>query len=322
MRKVLYFVYVFLLLGCLSRTALANSYVTATNTSDFANPQKTQVYVSTATGSSKGTVVLLHAFIIIAPEIYQHLIEDMTSRGYDVIYPYFQEAGLGIWKSIDLLGLIGLKWTSVNHDTWTNNACQGIRWALNHSLAYEHDSAHVSRQPSDHLVVFGHSIGGAIGYNIASRCPDIGRKIDGLLMANAILDPTKMIEAQSSSLPIPAPQTINLKYAGPFNKFPILFLTGEHDHWGTPAQGQDFLDAAVYSSDKKIMMALGPDANHLAPTTDAGPAGELLAHFGVMETLGGNIELNRMDTDYYTPAILHLLSGGSPRTFVPSLEAL
>ncbi len=299
----------------ISKFALADSYVSMSNTPVLSDPQKTQIYISTATGASKGTVVLLHGFVMISPDIYQELINDLTTRGYDVIFPQYQEAGPGIVLSIGLLGLIGFDGATVNHDKWTDNACEGIRWGLRQRLPYLQGFSPVLRKPSDRLFVFGHSIGGAIGYNLANRCTDVGDKIQGMVLANAILDPTKLLDAQNSPLPMPVPQTINLKYAGVFNAFPILFLTGEQDAWGNPNQGQEFLDAAIKSPDKRILVAKGPDANHLAPTTNSGAVGDLLTLLGVMNSIGGKIVHNNLDTKYYSAAILHLLSGGLPSTF-------
>lgn len=307
----------------ISSMSWSGSYVTTMNSPFFSNPEKTTLFVSTATSSGKGTVVLLHGFIMINPEIYMRLIDDLTGSGYDVIFPQFQEAGLGLPISLGLLDLIGFDGTSVNHDDWTDSACNGIRWALNTNMLYARNLVTwINRKPSSRLFVFGHSIGGPIGYNLKNRCSDVGSKIQGMVLANAVLDPSAMMAGQGAPIPVPTPQTINVAQAGALNTFPILFLTGQYDAWATVSQGQAFLNAAPNSPNKRIMVAQGSQADHMAPATDGGIISPSLQLLGVSSTIGGPIVHTDIDKFYYRGAILHLLNGGMPSNFTTSFPAL
>jgi hypothetical protein len=294
-------------------------YVTGTNTPFYSDATKTQVYISTSTKSSKGTVVILHGMILAVPDIYQSLINDLTNRGYDVIFPQYQEAGVAIIQSMGVLALLG--GSSPSHIQWTKNAISGINWALTAIIPYWYNwYTPVIRKPSTNLYIFAHSIGGAIGYDIPLYSADLKSKIKGIVLANAVVDPTALTAGTlPAGISMPPIELINPAAAGAQINVPMLYLNGSQDAWANDAQAAIFMNNAA-TANKKKLKAISGDADHMAPATNQGPLFDILSWTGLTQTmLGGDAEWNSMDTQFYIPAILHLIGGNPATTFNPAV---
>ena len=301
-----------------AKTALAG-YVDATNTPFFDDPRKTYLYTSTSTSSPKGTVVLMHGFILLDPNVYMEQIEAITDQGYDVIFPQFQEGGFALLLSLGVLDLLGIPGTGVKYDNWTDNACDGIEWALDKNMLYRRGWFNwVYRKPSQDLYILAHSIGGPIGYNLEHRCPNVvGNKIKGMVLANAVATPDAMGQAAGAPIPLPTVEVIDMAGAGAHVDYPIIALTGEQDEWSTPNELSKFINASQ-STDVALIMAQGNEADHMAPTTTIGPIMDIL--WGLAgSAFGGNIVNNYLDSLYYRSAILHLMNGNSAASFDPAV---
>lgn len=304
-----------LVFAAFAAQAHALKYVTGTNTLSFANPEKTQVFISTATKTPKGTVVILHGMILVNFEIYLDLIIDLTNRGYDVIFPQYQEAGVDILTSMGLWALLG--GDSPSHIEWTQHAIAGTNWALNAIIPYMYNwYTPVVRKPSQNLYLFAHSVGGAIGYNIPLLSSTLKSKIKGIVLANAVYDPT----AIDTGAPIPSIVLIDIAAAGAQINVPMLYLTGSQDAWANDEQAAYFMNNAA-TANKKMLTAISADADHMAPATTQGPLFDILSWTGLTQSmLGGDAEWNTMDTQFYVPAILHLISGNPATSFDPSIS--
>jgi pimeloyl-ACP methyl ester carboxylesterase len=320
MKKTVFFVALAVLFCCnaIGSEVHAVNYKTGTNTLFFSNPEKTQVFVSTNTKTPKGTVVILHGMILVNFEIYMDLIFELTDMGYDVIFPQYQEAGIGILQSMGLLALLG--GDSPSHIEWTHNAIAGINWAKNAYVGYWYGWRYVIRKPSPDLYIYGHSVGGAIGYNIPLLSSDLKSKIKGIVLANAVVDPTALAAGtMPAGIEMPAVELIDVESAGDQINVPLLYLGGSEDDWADDYQASLFLDNAA-TSNKKQLTALSSDADHMAPATNQGPLFDILSWTGLTDSmLGGDAEWNSMDTQYYVPAILHLINGNSATSFNPAI---
>ncbi len=310
----------FLSVSLMASRALAVNYVTTTNTPFFSNPEKTQVFISTKTSVPKGTVVILHGMILVNFEIYADLIIDLTGKGYDVIFPQYQEAGFNILSSMGVLALLG--GDSPSHVEWTQNAIGGINWALNKRMTYPRSLFKwVTRTPSQNLYIFAHSVGGAIGYNIPYLSSTLGGRVKGIVLANSVLDPSVLAQqTMPAGISMPEVELIDVVSAGQYVTMPLLFLTGSEDEWGTLDQGALFYVHAA-TADKKMLTAIGDKANHMAPATNQGPLFDLLSLTGLTKTmLGGDAEWNYLDTNYYEAAILHLIQNKRAVDFNPAIQ--
>lgn len=296
----------------------ALNYKTGTNTLFFSNPEKTQVFVSTNTRTPKGTVVILHGMILVNFEIYMELIFELTDMGYDVIFPQYQEAGMAILQSMGVLALLGGE--SPSHIEWTQNAIAGIDWALDAYVGYWYGWRYVIRKPSPDLYIYGHSVGGAIGYNIPLLDSNLKSKIKGIVLANAVVDPTALAAGtMPAGIEMPAVELIDVEAAGGQINVPLLYLGGSEDEWADAYQASLFMDNAA-TSNKKQLTAISSEADHMAPATNQGPLFDILSWTGLTETmLGGDAEWNSMDTDYYVPALLHLMGGNPATSFNPPI---
>jgi hypothetical protein len=300
--------------------AHALKYVTGTNTPFFEDATKTQVFISTATKTPKGTVVILHGMILVNFEIYADLIIDLTNRGYDVIFPQYQEAGFAIISSMGLLALLG--GDSPSHIQWTQNAITGINWGLSAIIPYMYNwYTPVVRKPSTNLYIFAHSVGGAIGYNIPLLSSSLKSKIKGIVLANAVQDPAALSAAtMPAGIEMPDIELINVAAAGAQINVPLLYLTGSQDAWADDYQASLFMNNAA-TANKKKLRAISTDADHMAPATNQGPLFDILSWTGLTQTmLGGDAEWNSMDTQFYIPAILHLIAGNSATSFNPAIS--
>jgi len=309
----------FLVITALSANAYALKYVTGTNTPFFEDATKTQVFISTATKTPKGTVVILHGMILVNFEIYADLIIELTNRGYDVIFPQYQEAGFAIISSMGLLSLLG--GDAPSHIQWTRNAIAGINWALPAIIPYWYNwYTPVIRKPSPNLYIFAHSIGGAIGYNIPLYSADLKSKIKGIVLANSVVDPTALAAGtMPAGIEMPPIELINPAAAGAQINVPMLYLNGSQDAWANDAQAAIFMSNAA-TANKKKLKAISADADHMAPATNQGPLFDIMSWAGLTQTmLGGDAEWNTMDTAFYLPAILHLLGGNPATTFNPAI---
>jgi len=320
MRKKIFSAIVVMLLIVTVFSVKANAgYVSGTNTPFFEDATKTQVYISTSTKTSKGTVVILHGMILAVPDIYQNLINDLTNRGYDVIFPQYQEAGFAIISSMGLLALLG--GDSPSHIQWTKNAIKGINWALPAIIPYWYNwYTPVIRKPSQNLYIFAHSIGGAIGYNIPLYSSDLKSKIKGIVLANSVVDPTALTAGTlPAGISMPPIELINVAAAGAQINVPLLYLNGSQDAWANDAQAAIFMSNAA-TANKKKLKAISADADHMAPATNQGPLFDILSWTGLTQSmLGGDAEWNTMDTAFYVPAILHLINGNPATTFNPAV---
>ncbi len=309
-----------LVITALSVNAHALKYVTGTNTPFFEDAEKTQVFISTATKTPKGTVVILHGMILVNFEIYANLIIDLTNRGYDVIFPQYQEAGFAIISSMGVLALLG--GDSPSHIEWTQNAIAGINWGLSAIIPYWYNwYTPVVRKPSTNLYIFAHSVGGAIGYNIPLLSSSLKSKIKGMVLANAVQDPAALSAGtMPPGIEMPDIELIDVAAAGAQINVPLLYLTGNQDAWADDYQASLFMDNA-YTANKKKLEALSPDADHMAPATNQGPLFDILSWTGLTQSmLGGDAEWNTMDTQFYVPAILHLINGNSAASFNPAVS--
>jgi len=278
----------FLVITALSANASALNYVTGTNTPFFEDATKTQVFISTATKTPKGTVVILHGMILVNFEIYANLIIELTNRGYDVIFPQYQEAGFAIISSMGLLSLLG--GDSPSHIQWTRNAIAGINWALPAIIPYWYNwYTPVIRKPSQNLYIFAHSIGGAIGYNIPLLSADLKSKIKGIVLANSVVDPTALAAGtMPAGIEMPPIELINVAAAGAQINVPMLYLNGTQDAWANDAQAAIFMNNAA-TANKKKLKAISADADHMAPATNQGPLFDLMSWAGLTQTmLGGD----------------------------------
>lgn len=309
-----------LVITALSANAYALKYVTGTNTPFFADADKTQVFISTATKSPRATVVILHGMILVNFEIYANLIIDLTNRGYDVIFPQYQEAGVGIISSMGLLALLG--GDAPSHIEWTENAIDGVEWALDAIIPYWYNwYTPVIRKPSPNLYLFAHSVGGAIGYNMPLLSSNMKSKIKGIVLANSVVDPTTLTEGtMPAGIEMPDVELIDAVAAGAQINVPLLYLNGSEDAWANAEQAAIFMNNAA-TGNKKQLRAISSEADHMAPATNQGPLFDIMSWAGLTETmLGGDAEWNTMDTNFYVPAILHLIAGNPATTFNPSVS--
>jgi hypothetical protein len=322
MKKTIFSIFLgmVLVITALSANAFALKYVTGTSTPFFEDATKTQVFISTATKTPKGTVVILHGMILVNFEIYADLIIDLTNRGYDVVFPQYQEAGFAIISSMGVLALLG--GDSPSHIQWTQNAITGINWALNAIIPYMYNwYTPVIRKPSPNLYIFAHSVGGAIGYNIPLMSSSLKSKIKGMVLANAVQDPAALsASTMPAGIEMPEIELIDVAAAGAQINVPLLYLTGSQDSWADDYQASLFMDNAA-TSNKKKLRAISSLADHMAPATTQGPLFDILSWTGLTQTmLGGDAEWNNMDTAFYVPAILHLIGGNPATSFNPAIS--
>jgi len=257
--------------------------------------------------------------ILVNFEIYANLIIELTNRGYDVIFPQYQEAGFAIISSMGLLSMLG--GDAPSHIQWTRNAIAGINWALPAIIPYWYNwYTPVIRKPSPNLYIFAHSIGGAIGYNIPLLSADLKSKIKGIVLANSVVDPTALAAGtMPAGIEMPPIELINVPAAGAQINVPMLYLNGTQDAWANDAQAAIFMNNAA-TANKKKLKAISADADHMAPATNQGPLFDILSWTGLTQSmLGGDAEWNTMDTAFYVPAIVHLINGNPATTFNPAI---
>jgi len=140
--------------------------------------------------------------------------------------------------------------------------------------------------------------------------------LKGIVLANAVYDPT----AIDTGAPIPSIVLIDIAAAGAQINVPMLYPTGSQDAWANDEQAAYFMNNAA-TANKKMLTAISADADHMAPATTQGPLFDILSWTGLTESmLGGDAEWNTMDTQFYVPAILHLIGGNPATSFNPSIS--
>jgi alpha-beta hydrolase superfamily lysophospholipase len=241
-------------------------------------------------GTKAPVVVVLHGFELLAPDIYQGLIDHLNRQGYIVVFPAYNKGGFGITNDTDQNAMLARAVAS------TNSAITALGAKADTSKVY----------------LFGHSLGGLLA---ASWTGSGGIAPAGIVLANPSTAGAAGIPDFLSGLvtvtPIPWQSKVGATTA------PTVILTGDHDTIAPPSQAISLYDA-MSSTSKRSVYELQQDetqqpaiqADHMAPIQNQG----IVPDF-IMNALGGDAEEDTADWRFYWAALDQLLAGNATPTF-------
>ena len=244
-------------------------------------------------GSSAPVVVMLHGFELQAPQIYQGLIDHLTSEGYIVIFPQY-----------NLAGLIGIL-MDTNQNTMEQRAISAVNDALGHlgSLAER-----------NHVTLWGHSLGGSLA---ACWTADGGVPVQSIMFANPSVNPNASLPSFVASFVHITPVPWQSCAAG--ITVPTMILTGNQDTIAPPSVDPTMLyDALTHASSRVVYEAHSDThgspallANHMASTTSTGILPSWLSDF----VFDGTGTLDALDYRFYWAALDAQLAGQTGVSF-------
>lgn len=227
------------------------------------------------------TVLFLHGWLMMAPEIYLAHIEHLVKQGYIVIYPQFDKAY--IW---------GIA-TDFDQGEKLKNAIYGI----NRGIEYLG-----SKIDMNDIVVYGHSVGGLLTLTLLSG--QDGLKVPftpkALVMANPQVNPMATDDVPGFIKGIIT--TIDYNSRAALNKCPAIIITGQDDTMATPQMALEIYNSLTSVTSKVVYKALsvnGLKANHMASACDDG----LIPAFLMDLVAGGACIVDDMDREVYWKAL-------------------
>lgn len=241
-------------------------------------------------GTKAPVVVVLHGFELLAPEIYQGLIDHLNHQGYIVVFPAYNKGGFGIVDDTDQNAMLDRAIAS------TSSAIA--------ALGAKADTANV--------YLFGHSLGGLLAASWTGRG---GIAPKGILLANPSTSGAAGIPDFLAGIvtvtPIPWQSLV------PATTAKTVILTGDKDTIAPPSEAigvYDKLTAAgarsVYELQNDTTEYKPIQADHMAPIQNQG----IVPDF-IMNALGGDAEEDTADWRFYWAAMDQLLAGNASPTF-------
>lgn len=254
--------------------------------------QGTRVYTFVPNRLKDGTkapvVVLLHGFQLLAPDIYQGLIDHLTRQGNIVVFPAYNKGGFGIIGDTD------------------QNAMQARAIASTRSAI----DALGTKADRSKVYLFGHSLGGLIASTWTARG---GIAPAGIVLANPST-------AAGAGVPDFVPVTVTpipWQTLAPATTAPTVLLTGSADTIAAPAESIALHDAMASAASRGVWMlqddgtqAPKIQADHMAPIQRQGIVPDFL-----MNALGGDAEEDTADWRFYWAALDQLMAGNATPTF-------
>lgn len=246
---------------------------------------------STLKGGTKApVVVLLHGFMLLAPDIYGPMIDHYTKQGIIVVYPQFNKGGFDLFSDTDQNAML-------------QKAIAGTNLAL---------SRLGSKADTSKLFLFGHSLGGLLG---AVWQGAGGPTPKGIVLANPSTDPSvgmpDFVKGLVSITPVPYASLVGATTA------PTVVLTGEGDTIAPPSQSVDLWNRIPNAAARSVFQARSDDhgkpaltADHMSPIQDSG-----IIPSWLMGAFGGDAEDDAMDWRFYESALDQMIAGTTVPTF-------
>jgi pimeloyl-ACP methyl ester carboxylesterase len=241
-------------------------------------------------GTKAPVVVVLHGFELLAPEIYQGLIDHLNHQGYIVVFPAYNKGGFGITNDTDQNAMLA-------------RAVASTRSAI---------SALGSKADTSKVYLFGHSLGGLVA---ASWTGAGGIAPAGIVLANPSTSGAAGIPDFLSGIVTVTPIPWQTKV--PATRAPTVILTGDNDTIAPPAEAIGLFDKLTSASSRSIYELQGDatqqpaiQADHMAPIQQQG----IVPDF-IMNALGGDAEEDTADWRYYWAALDQLIAGDATPSF-------
>lgn len=275
-----------------SKAGYISTSATKTDTGDGNNGTRVYTFVPNVLkgGTKAPVVVVLHGFELLAPEIYQGLIDHLNHQGYIVIFPAYNKGGFGILDDTDQNAMLGRAIAS------TNSALGALG----------------SKADTSKVFLFGHSLGGLVAASWTGRG---GVAPAGIVLANPSTSGAAGIPDFLSGLvtvtPIPWQSLV------PATTAKTVVLTGDKDTIAPPAEAIGIYDKltsaaarSVYELQNDTTETKPIQADHMAPIQNQGIVPDL-----IMNALGGDAEEDNADWRYYWAALDQMLAGNATPTF-------
>jgi pimeloyl-ACP methyl ester carboxylesterase len=267
---------------------------TATRTDTGSGTAGTRVYTFVPNvlrgGTKAPVVVVLHGFELLAPDIYQGLIDHLNRQGNIVVFPAYNKGGFGIIGDTDQNAML-------------DRAIASTRSAIT-ALGAKADTSKV--------YLFGHSLGGLIASTWTGRG---GIAPKGIVLANPSTDSGAGIPDFVKGLVTVTP--IAYQPLVPLTTAPVVILTGSADTIATPAQSTALYDRftgaaarSVHELQADAHQQLPLQADHMAAIQQQGIVPDV-----IMDALGGDAEEDSADWRFYWSALDQLMAGTTTPTF-------
>jgi len=235
--------------------------------------------------SNNDVVVYLHGFSAAFPFIYQQHIDHIVQQGHTVLFPQFQEG-----YCFDQFSLDGLSLAAQSPTVWADRAVLTVTDVLKNVVV-------------DYGLVYlyGHSLGGAIGFMWGDLSSGDLFDIEAGVFASPQPGGFDAIpEFVTTFLPFFFGEDIDVVAAAPSTKFPIAVLHGNDD---TIAPLSDVLPSynALGSTEKAIYQAISD--KHGTP--------DIIADHGTPTSISilGDLDVNTLDWRYYWSALDQVMEG-------------
>lgn len=244
-------------------------------------------------GTSAPVVILLHGFELQAPQIYQGLIDHLTSEGNIVIYPQFNLGGLtGILQDTD-------------QNAMESRAVAAVYAAL---------AAIGSKADLTDVTLWGHSLGGELAtcWMQAGGVP-----VQAITFADPSVNPGASLPSFLSS--VLTITQVPWRSCAASLTVPVMIETAGDDTIAPPAADPTSLYQALTHASSKVLYEAHTDhhglpvldANHMAPTQATGALPSFLADL----VLDGTGTQDTLDYRYYWAAFDAQLAGQSRAAF-------
>lgn len=241
-------------------------------------------------GTKAPVVVILHGFQLLAPDIYQGLIDHLNHQGYIVVFPAYNKGGFGITSDTDQNAMLARAVASTN----------GAIAALG------------SKADTSKVFLFGHSLGGLVA---ASWTSAGGAAPAGIVLANPSTSGGAGIPEFLSGIVTVTPIPWRAKVLA--TTAPTVILTGDKDTIAPSAEAIGLYDEltsassrAVYQLRNDTTQSPNIQADHMAPIQRQGIVPDL-----IMNALGGDAEEDSADWRFYWAALDQLIAGDATPTF-------
>lgn len=275
-----------------SKAAHIATRVTTTDTGSGTNGTRVYTYTPNVLkgGTKAPVVVLLHGFQLLAPDIYDGLIEHLWRQGNIVIFPAYNKGGFGIIGDTDQNAMQSRAIAS------TNSALTALGAKADRSKVY----------------LFGHSLGGLVASTWTARG---GVAPAGIVLANpstaAGAGIPDFVAGLVTVTPIPWQSLVGSTTA------PTVILTGDADSIAPPSESIGLYDKLTSASGRGVYQLRSDatqspaiQADHMAPIQRQGIVPDL-----IMNALGGNAEEDTADYRFYWSALDQLMAGDATPSF-------
>ena len=239
-------------------------------------------------GAKAPVVVLLHGFELLAPDIYQGLIDHLTKQGIIVIFPAYNKGGFGLLDDSDQNAMQARAIAS------TTRALDALGTKADRSKVF----------------LFGHSLGGLVAATWTGRG---GPAPAGIVLANPSL-------SAGAGIPDFVPVTVTpIPWASlaPATTAPTVILTGDKDTIAAPSEATTLSTALtgaasrhVYELQQDAAQQPAIQADHMAALQKPG----IVPHW-LMNALGGAAQADTADWRFYWSALDQLMAGDATPTF-------